>query len=147
MVVTSSSVSEWAENADGFEEYRAEAETNLRGMIEALVLRCSARRNKAGLGATVLSNLRREDVALSARRRRSCRPVAPTHDPLLSAARVDADVLPTNGPRISPQTDWLLPYRDRSPIYTRHPDAGRGRIDAWPSRTLTPALQRRSIRS
>ena len=46
LVVASSSVSEWAENADGFEEYRAEAETNLRGMIEALVLRCLARCHK-----------------------------------------------------------------------------------------------------
>src|SRR5579884_1786709 len=52
MVVTSSSVSEWAENADGFQEYRAETETNLRGMIEVLVLRCSAGCHKCPVAPT-----------------------------------------------------------------------------------------------
>jgi hypothetical protein len=80
----------------------------------------------------------REDVALLARRRRNCRPVAPTHDPLLSAARVDVDVRPTNGPRIFLQR--LAPrHRDRSPICRRHHEAERAHIAASSSRTLTPA--------
>src|SRR5579864_4111378 len=90
-----------------------------------------------GDGASIVSwNRGREDVAPSARRPRNCRLVAPTRDPLLSAARVDVNVLPRNGPRISPQTDWAPRYLDRYPIYTRHHGAERGRIDASPSRTL-----------
>ena len=46
-----------------------------------------------------------------------------THDPLLSAARVDVGVLPTNAPGISPQTDLQLRYRGRSPTDTRRRDA------------------------
>src|SRR5882762_9110921 len=88
-------------------------------------------------GAIVVSNPRREDVALSARQPRNCRPVAPTHDPLLFAAHVDEDVRPTNGPGIFLQTDSPFRYRDRFPTYTRHHDVERGRIAASSSRTLT----------
>src|SRR5215472_3161835 len=86
-------------------------------------------------------NRRREDVALSARRPRNCRPVAPTHDPLWSVARVDVDVLPTNGPRISRQTDGPPRYRDRFPIDMLHHDVERARMDASLSGTWTPGLQ------
>ena len=90
-------------------------------------------------GYIVWWNPRREDVALLAHRRRNCRPVGSSDDPLLSAARVDADVPPTNGPEIFLQTDLLPRYRDRSPIYTRHHDAERGHIAASSLRTsITP---------
>ena len=93
----------------------------------------------AGRGAIVLWTPRREDVALSAGRRRSCRPVALTHDPLdiaidppficaittpLSAARVDVDVLPTNGPEIFPQTDWPPPEWDQQASQVGTPPSG-----------------------
>ena len=78
----------------------------------------------AGRGAIVLWTPRREDVALSAGRRRSCRPVALTHDPPLSAARVDVDVLPTNGPEIFPQTDWPPPEWDQQASQVGTPPSG-----------------------
>src|SRR5580765_5950999 len=90
-------------------------------------------------GAIVLSP-HREDVGPSARRRGNCRPFVPTHDPLLSAARVDAHVRPTNGPGIFPQTDWPSRHRDRYPIGTLHPDAEAGRIAALLSRISILAL-------
>jgi hypothetical protein len=91
--------------------------------------------------AMFLSNSRRSDDVPPGRGRRSSIGVAPLRGPLVSAARVVADVPPTNSPEISPDSDSRLQYLGRYPSDKPHRDAGCEHIDGSPPGTPLRVLE------
>jgi hypothetical protein len=89
----------------------------------------------------LLSNSSRSDDVPSGRRQRSWIGVDPIRGPPGFAARVDADVLPTNSRGISPRSDPQLLCRGRSLIGTHRRAFACDHIDGSLPRTLFRVLE------